>query len=80
MRAAFWDSIRQLYEQALDGSDDALLAKATAGLLHPATFGALKAAGMSVDEAAAVVAGSFSARAGSETQASPSLEVCGIPS
>jgi AcrR family transcriptional regulator len=54
--AAFWDSIRQLYEQALAGSDDALLAKATAGLLHPATFGALKAAGMSVDEAAAVVA------------------------
>lgn len=54
--AAFWDSIRQLYEQALAGSDDSLLAKATAGLLHPATFGALKAAGMSVDEAAAVVA------------------------
>jgi AcrR family transcriptional regulator len=54
--AAFWNSIRQLYELALAGSDDALLAKATAGLLHPATFGALKAAGMSVDEAAAVVA------------------------
>ena len=54
--AAFWDSIRQLYEQALAGSDDALLAKITAGLLHPATFGAFKAAGLSVDEAAAVVA------------------------
>lgn len=54
--AAFWDSTRQLYEQALAGSDDDLLAKTTAGLLHPATFGALKATGMPVDEAAAVVA------------------------
>jgi AcrR family transcriptional regulator len=54
--ASFWGSIRQLYEQALAGSDDDLLAKTTAGLLHPATFGALKAAGMSVDEAVAVVA------------------------
>lgn len=54
--AAFWASIRQLYEQALAGSDDELLAKTAAGLLHPATFGALKAAGMSVDQAAAVVA------------------------
>jgi AcrR family transcriptional regulator len=54
--AAFWGSIRQLYSQALAGSDDDLLAKTTAGLLHPATFGALKAVGMSVDEAAAVVA------------------------
>ena len=55
-QAAFWASIRQLHEQALAGSDDDLLTKTTAGLLHPATFGALKAAGMSVDEAAAVVA------------------------
>ena len=54
--AAFWVSIRELYEKAIAGSDDELLAKTTAGLLHPATLGALKAAGMSVDEAAAVVA------------------------
>jgi hypothetical protein len=54
--AAFWGSIRQLYEQALAGSDDDLLAKTTAGLPHPATFGAFKAAGMSVNEATAVVA------------------------
>jgi AcrR family transcriptional regulator len=54
-QAAFWASIQQLYQQALAGSDDDLLTKTTAGLLHPATFGALKAAGMSVDEAAAVV-------------------------
>lgn len=56
-QAAFWASIQQLYEQALGGSNDHLLAKTTAGLLHPATFSALKAAGMSADEAAAVVAG-----------------------
>jgi AcrR family transcriptional regulator len=55
-QATFWDSIQQLYQQALAGSDDDLLAKTTAGLLHPATFSALKAAGMSVDEAAVVVA------------------------
>jgi AcrR family transcriptional regulator len=54
--AGFWGAIQQLYEQALAGSDDEMLAKTTAGLLHPATFGALKAAGMSVDEASAVVA------------------------
>ena len=56
-QAAFWRSIHELYEQALAGSEDDLLAKTTAGLLQPATFGAFKAAGMSVDEAAAVVAG-----------------------
>jgi AcrR family transcriptional regulator len=55
-QAAFWGSIRQLNEQALAGSQDDLLAKATAGLLHPATFGALTAAGMSLDEATSVVA------------------------
>jgi hypothetical protein len=54
--AAFWSAIQQLYQEALAGSDDQRLARTTAGLLHPATFGALKAAGMSVDEAAAVVA------------------------
>ena len=55
-QAAFWLSIHQLYEEALAGNEDDLLAKTTAGLLHPATFGALKAAGMSVDEATSVVA------------------------
>jgi AcrR family transcriptional regulator len=54
--AAFWLSIHHLYEEALAGSEDDLLAKTTAGLLHPSTFGALKAAGMSVDESAEVVA------------------------
>jgi AcrR family transcriptional regulator len=56
-QATFWRSIHKLYEQALAGSEDDLLARTTAGLLHPATFGAFKASGMSVDEAAAVVAG-----------------------
>jgi AcrR family transcriptional regulator len=54
--AGFWSAIQQLYQQALAGNDDELLARTTAGLLHPATFGALKAAGMSLDEAVAVVA------------------------
>ena len=64
--AAFWDSIQRLYEHALAGSDDDLLAKTTAGLLHPATFGALKTAGMSDDEAADVVSGllAYQARRG----------------
>ena len=34
-QAAFWDSIRQQYARALAGSDGDLLAKTTAGLLHP---------------------------------------------
>jgi AcrR family transcriptional regulator len=66
--AAFWDSIRQLYAQALAGNDDDLLAKTTAGLLHPATFGALKAAGMSVDEAARVVGEMLAHRARGQTR------------
>jgi AcrR family transcriptional regulator len=55
-QASFWRSIHHLYEEALAGSEDDLLAKTTAGLLHPSTFGALKAADMSVDESAEVVA------------------------
>ena len=66
--AAFWDSIRQLYAQALAGNDDDLLAKMTAGLLHPATFSALKAAGMSVDEAATVVGEMLAHRARGQTR------------
>jgi AcrR family transcriptional regulator len=54
--AAFWNSIQQLYEEAFAGSDDEVLTRTTAGLLHPATFSALKGAGMTVEEATAVVA------------------------
>jgi AcrR family transcriptional regulator len=57
--ADFWRSMRRLYAEALAGTDDAVLAKTTTGLVHPATFGALRAAGLSVDEATAVVAGSI---------------------
>ena len=69
-QAAFWDSIRQLYARALAGNDDDLLAKTTTGLLHPAMFGALKAAGMSVDEASMVVGvgGTLARRARAQTR------------
>jgi AcrR family transcriptional regulator len=67
-QAAFWDSIRQLYARALAGNDDDLLAKTTAGLLHPATFGALKAVGMTVDEAATVVGEMLARRARGPTR------------
>jgi hypothetical protein len=65
-QAAFWRSIHHLYEEALAGSEDDLLAKAAAGLLHPATFGALKTAGMSVDESAEVVADFLAHQAGGD--------------
>jgi AcrR family transcriptional regulator len=67
-QAAFWDSIRQLYARALTGNEEDLLAKTTAGLLHPATFGALKAAGMSVDEASTVVGEMLARRARAQTR------------
>jgi hypothetical protein len=63
-QAAFWRSIHHLYEEALAGSEDDLLAKTTAGLLHPSTFGALQAAGLSVDESAEVVADFLAHEAG----------------
>jgi AcrR family transcriptional regulator len=66
--AAVWESIRQLHEWAQAGNDDDLLAKTTAGLLHPATFGALKAAGMSVDEAATIVGEMLAHRARVQTR------------
>jgi AcrR family transcriptional regulator len=56
--AQFWQSMHRLYADALAGAEDELLASATAGLVHPATFGALRAAGLSLDQAIAVVADS----------------------
>jgi AcrR family transcriptional regulator len=56
--ARFWQSMQRLYAEALEGAEDALLARTTAGLVHPATFGALRAAGLSVDEATGVVSDS----------------------
>ena len=57
--ADFRRSMHRLYADALAGTDDTVLAKTTAGLVHPATFGALRAAGLSLDEATAAVADSI---------------------
>jgi AcrR family transcriptional regulator len=57
--ADFRRSMQRLYAEALAGTDDLALAKTTAGLVHPATFGALRTAGLSLDEATAVVADSI---------------------
>jgi AcrR family transcriptional regulator len=54
--AQFWQSMRELYAEAVAGTDDEVLARATAGFVHPATYGALKAAGMPPHEASSVVA------------------------
>jgi AcrR family transcriptional regulator len=56
---SFWEAIQALHARALAGNPDPLLAKAVAGLLHPATYSALKSTGMSVDEAARVVSESL---------------------
>jgi AcrR family transcriptional regulator len=56
---SFWETIHALYAQALAGNPDPLLAKTVAGLIHPATYSALKSTGMSVSEAARVVAESL---------------------
>jgi hypothetical protein len=45
-----------------------LLAKTTAGLLHPGTFGALKATGMSVYEASTVVGEMLARRVRGQTR------------
>jgi AcrR family transcriptional regulator len=57
--ADFRRSMQRLYAEALSGTDDTVLAKTTAGLIHPATYGALRATGLSLDEATAVVADSL---------------------
>lgn len=56
---SFWEAIHALHAQALAGNSDPLLARAAAGLIHPATFSALKSTGMSVEDAARVVAESL---------------------
>lgn len=58
-QADFWRTVQGLYAEALVGTDDEGLVKATAGLVHPATFGALRAAGLSVQQASALVADSL---------------------
>src|SRR6266545_4398575 len=61
--ADFRRSMRRRYAEALAGTDDKVLAKTAAGLIHPATFAALRVAGLSLDEATAVVADSLARRA-----------------
>lgn len=58
--ADFWRSIQPLYAEALAGTDSAVLAKTTSGLIHPATFRALREAGLSIDDATRVVSDSLS--------------------
>jgi AcrR family transcriptional regulator len=55
-QADYWRSIQALYAEALAGTQDEVLTRATAGLVHPATFNSLQAAGLSAQEAADVVA------------------------
>ncbi|MFD0360011.1 TetR/AcrR family transcriptional regulator [Nocardia sp. GCM10030253] len=61
--AEFRQAMRVLYADALTGNDDDLLARTTAGLVHPATLSALTEAGLSVDEAVEVVADAIVQRA-----------------
>jgi len=66
--AAFTRSMRELYDEALAGRGDDLLRKTLTGLIHPATFAALTSAGLSRDEAAAVVADLLSSMARRSTR------------
>jgi AcrR family transcriptional regulator len=54
--ARFKNAVQELHVSALAGSDNPLLPKTAAGLIHPATLSALKSAGLSVAEASVVVA------------------------
>lgn len=54
--AEFSRAVHRLYVEALAGVDDETVAKSVAGLVHPATFTALRQAGLSVDQATDVVA------------------------
>ena len=62
-QAEYWRAVEALYAEALAGTWDEVVAKTTAGLVHPATFNSLRAAGLSVQQAAAVVADSISHQA-----------------
>jgi AcrR family transcriptional regulator len=61
--AGFQGSMRDLYAQALAGTDDRDLALAASGLIHPGTYAALTEVGLSRDDAAALVAEALSHRA-----------------
>lgn len=54
--ADFKNAVQGLYAEALVGVDDERLGKTVAGLVHPATYTALRQAALSVDEATEIVA------------------------
>jgi len=61
--ADFRRAVQGLYAEALAGVDDETVGKVVAGLVHPATYTALRQAGLSVDEATDVVADAVTQRA-----------------
>jgi AcrR family transcriptional regulator len=62
-QADVWRTLRALYAEALAGTSDQTLARATAGLVHPATLDALRSTGLSVEESTDVVADSLAHQA-----------------
>jgi AcrR family transcriptional regulator len=61
--AGFQRSMRDLYAQALAGTDDGDLALAASGLIHPGTYAALTEVGLSREQAATLVAESLTYQA-----------------
>jgi AcrR family transcriptional regulator len=61
--ADFSRAVQGLYAEALAGLDDEVVGRAVAGLVHPATYTALRKAGLSVDEATDIVADALSRQA-----------------
>jgi AcrR family transcriptional regulator len=59
----YWRAVQALYAQALADTQDEVLAKTTAGLVHPTTFNSLRGAGLSIQEASDVVADSITFQA-----------------
>ena len=62
-QADYWRAVQGLFAEALAGNQDEVLAKTTAGLVHPATFSTLRAAGLSVQEVTDIVADSITQQA-----------------
>jgi AcrR family transcriptional regulator len=61
--ADFRRAVQGLYTQALTGVEDEVVGKAVAGLVHPATYTALRQAGLSMADATDVVAEALGQRA-----------------
>ncbi len=61
--AEFREAVHGLYTQALTGVDDDTVGKAVAGLVHPATYTALRQSGLTVDEATDIVADALAQQA-----------------